>query len=283
MSMCHPATDWSCSFTEEKLEELREDEKTAAALDRAEELGWYSLAALTGFRLGVCPTVVRPCAARCAAPGSWVSAPVGGGQAGALPLRTIGSSFTPHISGGAWLNSCGCTEAGDCSCSSISEVILPGPVGGIESVTIDGVILDQADYRVDGGNRLVRQDGGSWPICQDMSKSPADPDQEGVFEVAYYQGAAPSDMIRYAAGLLAFEFYQACIGKNCKLPRNVTNVARNGVTYDLEVGLFEGGFTRIPQVDAVIRIYNPHGAKSPARVLSPDAPARGRRQTWGVR
>jgi len=61
---------------------------------------------------------------------------------------------------------------GDCSCSRLCEAILPGPVGGIVEVLLDGVALPPTAYRVDNGNRLVRTDGDCWPACQDMAAPP---------------------------------------------------------------------------------------------------------------
>lgn len=171
MTMCVPdTTDWACAYTDEELAGMRDNPATAARMARAEALAWNTLAALTAWRIGVCPETVRPCSARCAPAGTWMAAPVNSGQTGALPLHTIGRSFTPHITGGQWVNSCGCSSADSCSCSAVDEVILPGPVGGIREVKIDGAVIDPTWYRVDNGNRLVSQHPGLvWPLCQDMS------------------------------------------------------------------------------------------------------------------
>lgn len=268
-----PDTDWSCYGTEQEVVNL-----DAVIKARAEALAWYTLARLCAWRIGVAPTTIRPCSKGCNPMGSWMEAPVGGGHTAGLPLRTIGRSFTPHLTGGNWVNSCGC-GTGDCSCTSLSEVLLPGPVGDVVSVSVDGVTLDRADYRVDNGYRLVRTDGGVWPACQDMAATSG----AGVFEVTYYQGAAPNEMTRYAAGLLAAEFYRACSGNGkCKLPKGVTSVVRRGVTIEINTDTFEGGVTGIAAVDAVIGIYNPNHLKDAPRILSPDSRARGRRSTWLV-
>lgn len=279
MTMCVPdTTDWSCAFTDEQLAEMRADPTKAALLQRAEALAWNSLAALCAWQLGVCAETVRPCSARCSPPGTWMAAPVFSGQTGALPLRTIGQNFTPHITGGQWVNSCGCSTSDACSCGPVDEVFLPGPVGAIVEVKIDGVIIDPTWYRVDNGNRLIAQHASlKWPLCQDMSKA------DGAFTVTYYRGAAPNDMTNWAAGLLANEFYKACSGGDCKLSRKVKTAVRGSATYELDWNLFEDGWTRIEAVDAVIRIYNPHHVKQPSRVLTPDSPTRARRSTWVTR
>lgn len=277
MAMCYPSdTDWSCKFTDEEIAELRADPVKSKLVARSEALAWSTLAALTAYRIGVCPIVVRPCALGCMPTGTWMDAVVRGGSTGALPLQTIGRSFTPHMQGTEWVNSCGCTS--DCSCGPLSEVILPGPVGDIVEITIDGVILDRTAYRVDNGNRLVRQDGERWPSCQDMS-APAG--GVGTFTVEYYRGAAPNEITRYAAGALAAEFYMACTttGK-CRLPRGTVAVVRNGVSMELEPNLIDSIATWI-EVAPVIQMFNPNRLTTAPRVLSPDS--RGtRRQTWGV-
>lgn len=284
--ICYPSkTDWSCVYTEDEILALRSDPDSATVIERSEALAWYTLARLALWQIGVCPTTVRPCAAGCA-PSSvtWIEATVGSGNTGGLPLRTIGGSFTPHLTGGNWVNSCGCSR-GSCGCSRLSEVILPGPVGGIEEVKLDGVALSPSKYRVDNGNRLVSLDPDIvWPACQDFA---LDDDQEGTFSVTYYQGAAPNELTRYAAGILANEFYLACAkgpksGK-CRLPSGVKTVVRRGVTYEMGADMFADGRTGIPEVDAVIDLYNPNRLKVRPGVTSPDARRRRpRRTTWMV-
>lgn len=252
---------------------MREDAGLSQALDVAEDYGWALLAALTAYRISTCPITVRPCAARCGAPEGMLAFPVGGGHTGAVGRGS--SPFNPHITGGRWVNSCGCRTS-DCSCTSLSEVFLPGPVGGIESVILNGETLPTTSYRVDNGNRLVRLDGGEWPACQDMSL----PDNAvGAFAVRYYRGTAPNAMIRNAAGQLSAEFYAACAGGDCKLPDNVVSVSMQGTDYELEPSDFPEGVTGIKAVDALIRIYNPYKRKGPTRIASPDAPMT-RTPTW---
>ena len=174
MTICIPPdTDWGCAYPPDELAAMRADPGKLAVMERSEAFAWQTLAALTAYRIGTCPIVVRPCAQRCAPQGTWMDAVVATGTT--IPVATIGRSFTPHIEGGEWVNSCGCAAADPCSCGPLSEIILPGPVGAIVEIVIDGVILDPLAYRVDNGNRLVRQDGGSWPICQDMSKAAVAP------------------------------------------------------------------------------------------------------------
>ena len=260
--ICTPPTDWSCKFSDNEMEEMRADPAQLLQLERAEAFAWSTLAALTAYRLGTCPITVRPCAARCVPSGGYLAAPVRGGGYAGLPMAQIGRMF-PYISGGVWYNACGCRSVGDCGCAALSEVILPGPVGSIVSVEIDGSALPRGAYRVDNGDRLVRLDGEAWPACQDMA------DGNG-FQVTYYRGAAPNILTRAAAGALAVEFLAACNGEDCRLPWNVTSMARAGESYELGDGSVDDVVAAIPEVAAVVRIYNPYGLKSQPFVASPD-------------
>lgn len=268
MTICVPdGTDWLCSFTQEQLTEMRADPEQLRMMEIAEAYAWSLLASLTAYRIATCPIAVRPCAARCLDSGGMMAFPVSGGGTG---------QYSPFIAGGKWYNSCGCRRANDCSCSVLSEVRLPGPVGGIVSVKVDGILLPPAAYRVDNGNRLVRLDGEQWPACQDMALPST---AVGAFEVVYYRGTAPNNMTRHAAGALAVEFYAACAGDSCRLPDNVTSVARQGVDYELTPTDFPEGVTGIKAVDALIRIYNPNKLKGPVTIASPDSPV-SRTPTW---
>jgi len=165
-TVCYPdSTDWACA-DEAWLAELDPEVKT-----RAEMLAWSTLASLSGYQFSTCPVTVRPCAAGCLPAGTYFTSPTmlaAGTYAGVRP--TGRSGFTPHINGsGQWVNGCGCARD-DCSCTALCEVILPGPVGAVTEVLLDGAVLDSSAYRIDNGNRLVRTDGGCWPACQDMAK-----------------------------------------------------------------------------------------------------------------
>lgn len=260
--ICYPdSTDWGC-ITPEELAALVPEVKA-----RSEALAWTTLQRLTGGNVAICSSLVRPCAVGCASR-TWYVAPVG------VPAGWM----NPHVnSSGQWVNGCGCAGPGDCSCTTIRQVYLPGMVGEIEGVYIDGVALDPTAYRVDNGNRLVRMDGDLWPICQDMNEPW---DAEGSFAVRYFDGVAPNDSLNYAAGVLALEFYKACTNGVCQLPSGVTTVVRQGLTMEIANGLFVNGYTGIKQVDSIISIYNPFGNKVRPVIMSPDVmPART--QTWG--
>lgn len=267
--LCWPV-DWSCVPAAE-LDGM--DEGLRA---RAEVMAAQVLRSLTAYRVGGCPIVVRPCASGCGPTGSYMAAPTVGANADALGGPV--AQWWPHVESGAWVNtSCGCTSSG-CGCSVVPEVQLPGPVGYVAEVRVDGQVLAASAYRVDDGYRLVRTDGGSWPKCQDMA---AGIDQEGAFSVEYLQGYPVDGLGSWVAGVLANEFALACNGSKCRLPAGVTTIARQGVSMDLVTGAFSTGLTGITEVDAWVRAWNPNHLVMPTTVWAPGlASAKARTTTW---
>lgn len=255
MTICIPEVDWGCT-SEEWVDGLDPSVKA-----RAEQLAWTTLQSLTGYRLALCPLLVRPCSKGCLERAkTWEEAPLLGGR---------GNFWGPSINGGGnWINSCGCVRK-DCSCTVLSEARLIGPVGGIASVTVNGAVLSPTAYRVDNGNMLVRLDGGTWPVCQDMIAALDDTDAV-TFSVSYYMGYAPDELAAYIAGNLAVEYAKACTGKKCALPSTVVGITRQGVSMDIAAGAFPNGATGIRVVDDWIYTLNPNGLKQPTSIASPD-------------
>lgn len=250
-STCGWVVDWGCVPDEDDINPI--------VKARAESLAIESLRRLTGYRVGGCPITVRPCARRCIP---------------ANAVWTDGVWMQPFIGwNGMWVNGCGCD--GDCSCGPLSEVILPGPVGRVDEVRVDGLALDPTSYRVDNGNRLVRLDG-DWPVCSDMT---AAPDEEGAFTVTYLRAAEPDGLASYAAGVLAYEFAKACRGDACELPPAVTALTRQGVSMEFAVGAFPGNRTGITAIDSWLSIWNPYSVTAQAAVFSPDSRT-PRQTTW---
>src|SRR5439155_25128670 len=116
----------------------------------------------------------------------------------------------------------------NCSCHSVEEVVLPGAVTAIVDVTIDGVVLNPSAYRVDNGRLLVRQDGGLWPLCNDLSKPPG---QHGTWTVTALYGKPVPSSGRIALGELVCELIKACTDDpSCRLPERLQTLTRQGVT-----------------------------------------------------
>lgn len=218
-----------------------------AVQQRAMNLAVQTLRMLTAGRVGGCPVTVRPCARNC-----------GCGAGG----------FNPHISAsGAWVNSCG--HGHGCSCGAVSRIELPGPVGRVDEVLLDGAPLTEgADFLVyDDG--LIRV-GGSWPTCQNLGVPLGEP---GTLAVTYLNAYVPDYGGAVAAGLLACEFAKACQGdKNCRLPRGTRSVTRQGISIELAADAFENGLTGIREVDSWVKAWNPNGLKQAPAIYSPDMP-----------
>lgn len=236
------------------------DGYTTAQQDRATSWATYILWGLTGRQFGTCEVTVRPCGSSCAWYGGWMTYPV--------TADGVGTIFAPFIRDGSWFN-CGC--AGACSCKPKCSVLLPGPVAAVTSVTVDGIVIDPALYRVDNRNRLVGVDGQCWPDCQNMDlTSPG----EGTFEVTYLRGTPLPAAGEIAAGELAGEFIKACAGTDCALPMNIQSLTRQGVQVEMidPTNVLTSGLTGIRNVDLFIRTVNPQGLTARPRVLSPDLP-----------
>jgi hypothetical protein len=223
--------------------------------------------ALSGRRYGLCEITVRPCRkAMCS------GAPTNGWWSAEQP-------WFPMINRrGVWVNSCGCAGGSDCGCGSEEIVWLPGPVQSIAEVLVDGVVIDPSAYRVWDWHKLQRTDGGMWPACQDFD---ADPNEVGSFVVTYQRGIEPPDEVGCLTGVLACEIAKMCVSdKSCRLPRNVTNVSRQGVSMDFPTleSVLKAKRTGIPEVDMWLAVENPDGLANDSVVWSPDR-ARARRRT----
>jgi hypothetical protein len=214
---------------------------------RALVLATSSLQALTNNRVGACPITIRPCPQE--------------------PTCGCSRPFNPHIgSDGQWRNSC-CQKV----CAPLSEIDIPGPVGFIDSLRIDGeeIELWGGDWRLDEGHLLVWQGDGPSPVpsVQDLNKPDTEP---GTWSITYSRSYPVLQDARWAMTYLAVEFAKACQSKKCALPKGVTNVVRNGVSFTIEAGLFPNGLTGIDTTDQWILKWNPPGSPTQsAQVFDP--------------
>lgn len=230
------------------------DSFTDPIKDRAVALASETLHRLTGYRVGGCPITVRPLAQQvpCAPCGPSVTYYASG-------------SFNPYINAfGQWVNNCGAMNH--------CEIDLPGPVGRVDEVKVDGVALDEADYRIDDGHILTWQGIGDCPWTAALLQDPTRPDTEDGTMSVTYLNAYPVDSIgAYAAGIMAAEFARACMGNKCRLPSTVTSITRQGVSFEVISGSFPGGVTGIREVDTFITLWNPDALRQRSTVWSPDA------------
>jgi|GEM_PF-936798 len=198
---------WCCDLTDAMVA------VTGVAVASATEVLWQA----SLHRFGLCQVTLRPCRRDCYG-AAW---PHSGWW------QWSGAQWPhPYLYQGQWFN-LGCGGCGDnCSCTTLEEALLPAPVYDIVEVKVDGLPLDPSDYRLDG-RLLVRVDGGRWPLCNDLSLADT---ETGTWSVTTRFGAPPTTLARQAVGELACEMARACVGEDCRLPKNVQQLVRQGVT-----------------------------------------------------
>ncbi len=181
----------------------------------------------TNQRFGPCEEIVRPCRKTC-----------NGYSISTLPWGG---------SGGIGLTCGSCGDA--CSCREVQQIKLPGPIAEPLEILIDGDIVDLSAFRVDDWNILVREDGGSFPACQDMGKALGEP---GTWGVSYLLGEPVPPGGGIVAGILACEYAKSlCGADDCRLPRRVSSIQRQGMV----IGILDNftnlkeGFTGIFEID----------------------------------
>lgn len=225
----------------------------AAALEYASTALW----AATGRQFSECTVTVRPCG----------SGPCSDGMQNWYGTWWSGAGWYPYIWQGTWYN---CACPGACSCDPRCQIRLMGPVTSITEVTIGGVVVDPGTYRVDDGHWLVRENTDEcWPSCSDMNNSTGD----DVFEVTYVRGTPVPGPLLIAAGIVACEWIKACTGdSSCRLSSYVQAISRQGVDMQLTplTQLLDENLTGIPEVDTLIRFYNPYRLKERPRLWAPE-------------
>ena len=212
----------------------------------------------TGKLYGGCPRTYRPCRENCAP-----AANCCGGYALtglARPYKLANSLDLVNVS-------CGLCR-GRCGCSEVSEVYLPG-VSSVLNVRIDGIDYDPCGMvAVYDESRVVRVDGGRWPVCQELSRI----DGPGTWSITVLEGKCPPAGVELITGILMCEFAKACMRRDdCRLPRRIQTITRQGVTIgfndrfenlaDLRTGIWE--------IDAWIEQARFTGAATPS-IVSPE-------------
>lgn len=237
------------------------DPITAAELDPevralAEKYAVASLTALTLHRVGGNPVTIMP-EARPLVRGKYVRL-TGWAEGTFYPGTTYPGYAYPSAEQLSHLVTVDTVEA----------VPLPGPVGAVTEVLIDGVAVPAAAYRIEGGEYLVRVDGQAWPVLSGDN-----------FTVTYYNSHPAGVLGAHAAGVMATEWLKLITGdKKCRLPASATVVSRQGINYEVAKGMFPEGVTGIPEVDMFLLQWNPFALKVLPRVYSPDLPKH--RQVW---
>jgi hypothetical protein len=233
---------------------------TGRAVAAATSIVWT----LSGRQFGTCTTTLRPCRRTCYDDGWWnrYGMPWSAGYAGSG--WAYGGGYY-----GLWFDlSCGSCSGG-CSCSEVSEVVLPSPVSSIVRVMMDGTPMATGAYRVDNNRFLVRTDGQRWPRCNNLSLNDTQP---GTWSVTAAYGQDVPVAGQFAVGEMACEILKAMDGEDCRLPAGIQALTRQGVSISYpDIGsLFRKGRTGLYLVDAFITTVNPSGLASRSRVYSVD-------------
>lgn len=221
-------------------------------------LATSTLRRLTGNRVGGCPVTFRPTRS-CECTVSYLNH----------------GAFSPGMNvAGQWVNNAGCGTCG----ASPGEISLPAPVGQVYDVQVNGVSAAPGDFRVDQGHLLVWQGSGPNPWLS-FTQNFSVPDRAvGSFSITYLNSYPVDRLGAQAAATLAYEFALACktsTAKNCRLPASVVSVVRQGVSYELQPGLFPDGFTGIEEVDVFITAWNPRALVQDSAIWAPGQ-SRGR-------
>lgn len=190
--------------------------------------------ALSGRQFGVCATIARPCP-----PGS---------------LQSVWGGFPVLVwDGGNWQNA-GCACVGSCRYSGPRKLHLPGPVQSVVTVSVGGVDVPEARYTLQGDVLYLDRD---WP-SQDLGRPLGEP---GTWSVTYERGLPVPPGVDRLTGLLAAEFDKACSGDSkCRLPRQVTAMTRQGVSYQMydPATIYANGKTGLAEVDMWLAAINPY-------------------------
>jgi hypothetical protein len=219
-----------------------EGDVQTAQLEAAENLAVAVLWALSGRQFGECPVIARPCPQSCAG--------------------LTGSIYPPSPwmvvwDGANWRNlACGCGPR--CSYTAPNVIHLASrvalPITSVETVVINGVVLPDDQYKLEGD--LLYRIGADWP-AQDLSK---ELDAEGTWSVTYLRGNPPPPGTDRLVALLAKEFFAACTGGKCRLPRRVQTVSRQGVTYQMvnPTDIYNERRTGLDEIDLWLSSVNPN-------------------------
>lgn len=236
---------------------------TGSMVQAATEALW----ARSGRRFGLCEITLRPCRRSC-----------DGGWPFADQWWEFGTWPRPLLYQGSWFNiACGGCGSG-CSCTVLEEALLPAPVNSIVQVKLNGSVMVTGSYRLDDARLLVRTDGGTWPVCQDMAAADT---EDNTWSVTALFGEAVPTLGQLAVGELACELVKACVGQPCALPPNATQVSRQGVTVDLQAlsELLDSGMIGLRNSDLFISTFNPNKLMAAPQVYDIDGPS-FRRKTW---
>lgn len=142
------------------------------------------------------------------------------------------------------------------------------PIRSVLEVKIGGITLPNSAVAVVDHDWVVRTDDGDWP--KDNSN----------WTIKFTYGEEPDAAAIAAADALVCELALACVNPSkCSLPKNVTQVTRQGLTAVLAdpFAMLDNGRTGVYEVDLLLMAYP---QVSPAQVYIPGVEPPSRRVTW---
>lgn len=162
-----------------------------------------------------------------------------------------------------------CRECRSWCCGGADAIRLVGafgmPVWNVVTVRLGATDYDEATWHFDRDSRMLyRVPPDRWPL-KDEKWSAAGAGEAFVVDAEI--GTPPDAWALDVAARLVKELYLSCTGAKCRLPSNVTTVTSQGITVRLrddEVNTF------IPELGAWMHSVNPHNARLPGAVFSPD-------------
>lgn len=241
---------------------LSDDQRPEIA-NASEQMAIEILNAASGRQFGECVVTYQPCRRECALD----IAPID--MWSLLDIRSASlAMYSPWADAYYSTMVCANCRADDCACVDLVDIELwHRNISEILDVTIDGALLDPANYRLWRG-RLVRTDGEAWPECQDATVGNG---SVGTWSISYRHGRPVPSGGQVAAGVLSCEITKAlCNDTTCALPKRVQSITRQGVSVaflDPQDFLTEGK-TGIYLVDLWLHQVNPNRLARRARAFS---------------
>ena len=162
-----------------------------------------------------------------------------------------------------------CPQCRSWCCGGTDALILTGP-HQIPIYDVTRVRLGATEYllntwRFDRESQtLYRVPPDVWPRKDEKWSNAGEGE---AFVVDAVIGTPPDAWALDVAARLVRELVLSCTGSKCRLPSNTTSVTATGITVQLrdrEINTF------IPELGAWMNAVNPHDARLPAHVFSPD-------------
>ncbi len=165
-----------------------------------------------------------------------------------------------------------CRECRSWCCGGADAIYLKGPfsvnVWDVTRVRLGADEYPINSWRFDRESRMLyRVPPDKWPTRDEKWSNAGEGE---AFVVDAQIGTPPDAWATDVLARLIKELYLSCTGSKCRLPSNVTTVTSQGISIrlrDNEINTF------IPELGAWTHAVNPHGARLPGAVFSPDLSA----------